>query len=92
MIYYYSRIPICWRETFARLRHTFDFSVMTKNFQNSGTTENILPRIKTSSRQIRQKPSSNLPCLRPYARISVAGRTYPITQGELQGFWLPSSD
>ena len=25
--------------------------------------------------------------LRPYARISMAGRTYPITLGELQGFW-----
>ena len=48
-------------ETFARLEPSFDFSVTNINFKNSGTTECLLPRIKTSLRQIRKKPNSNVP-------------------------------
>ena len=69
--------PVSIIETFERLGPTFDFSVMTINFQNSGTTECLLPRIKTSLRQIQQKPNYNLP--RPEALYPDSGSRAHLT-------------
>ena len=79
-------------ETFARLWLTFDFSVMTINFQNSGTSECLLPRIKTSLRQMRKKPNSNVPLTEALCPDFGSRAHLSFTQEEVQGFWLPSSD